>query len=63
VALDCSAVNYVSSAGLHCLLEASRSARETSRHFRVCAPSPRVRQVFDISRLNDVLNVHPVLPC
>ena len=63
VAVDCSAVNYISSAGLNCLLEGARSAREASRHFRVCAPSPRVRQVIDISRLNEVLNVHPELPC
>lgn len=63
VAIDCSAVDYISSAGLGSLLEGMRAAHAAARHFQVCAPSLRVRQVLDISQLNDVLHVHPVLPC
>jgi anti-anti-sigma factor len=63
VAVDCSAVDYISSAGLNSLLEGARAARNAARTFQVCAPSLRVRQVLDLSNLNSVLNVHPVLPC
>jgi anti-anti-sigma factor len=63
VAVDCSAVDYISSAGLNSLLEGARAARTASRTFQVCAPSVRVRQVLDLSNLNGVLNVHPMIPC
>jgi anti-anti-sigma factor len=63
VAVDCSAVDYISSAGLNSLLEGARAARGAAHAFRVCAPSTRVRQVLEISRLNELLNVHPTLPC
>ncbi len=63
VAVDCSAVDYMSSAGLRSLLEGARAAQGVRHTFVVCSPSARVQQVFDISRMHQVLPIQPVLPC
>lgn len=63
VAVDCSAVDYVSSAGLAALLNGARAARAAHTTFTVCVPSPRMQQVLDVSRLNTLLNVQAELPC
>jgi anti-sigma B factor antagonist len=63
VAVDCSTVEYMSSAGLRSLLEGARAAQGARHTFVVCSPSARVRQVFDISRMHQVLPIQPVLPC
>lgn len=63
VAVDCAAVDYISSAGLGALLQGARAARAAERQFSVYRPSPRVRQVLEVSRLQDVLNTQDVLPC
>lgn len=63
VAVDCSAVDYISSAGLAALLNGARAARSANKTFIVCGPSPRMQQVLDVSRLNTLLNVQAVLPC
>jgi anti-anti-sigma factor len=63
VAVDCSAVEYISSAGIASLLEGARAARAAQRQLRVCSPSSRVKQVFEISGLHNLLDVHERLPC
>lgn len=63
VAVDCSAIEYISSAGLRSLLEGARAAQASSRTFIVCSPSPRVKQVFDISRMHLVLPIQEAMPC
>ena len=63
VAVDCSELEFISSAGITSLLDGARAARGAHHQLIVCAPSPRVRQVFEISRLRDLLNVHEGLPC
>jgi anti-sigma B factor antagonist len=63
VAVDCSAVDYISSAGLRSLLEGARAAQKAGHTLLVCSPSARVKQVFDISRMHQVLPIKAVLPC
>ena len=63
VAVDCAAIDYISSAGLRSLLEGARAAQAAKRTFVLCAPSARARQVFDISRLQQVLTIREDLPC
>lgn len=63
VAVDCSDVEFISSAGLHSFWEGARAARSAEREFRLCAPSPRVKQILEVSRMRDLLNVHEGLPC
>jgi len=63
IAVDCSAIEYISSAGLRSLLEGARAAQASKRTFVVCSPSARVKQVFDISRMHLVLPIQEALPC
>jgi anti-anti-sigma factor len=63
VAVDCSAIEYISSAGLRSLLEGARAAQIAGQAFVVCAPSHRARQVFDISRMHLVMKIQEALPC
>lgn len=62
VAVDCSDVEYISSAGIASLLDGARAARGSQHQLMICAPNARVKQVFEISRLRDLLNVHDGLP-
>lgn len=63
VAVDCSAIDYISSAGLRALLEGARAAQMAGHTFIVCAPSRRAKQVFDISRMHLVMTIREELPC
>lgn len=63
VAVDCSGVEYISSAGLTSLLEGVRAARGAHHQLRVCAPSPRVKQLLELSRVRDLFDVQEGLPC
>jgi len=63
VAVDCSGIEYISSAGLASLLEGSRSARGAHRQFKVCSPGPRVKQVLEISGLRNLMDIQEELPC
>jgi anti-sigma B factor antagonist len=63
VAVDCSALEYISSMGIAALMEGARAARTAHSEFRICAPNQRVKQVFEITGLRNQLDVHEVLPC
>ncbi len=63
VAVDCTRADYISSSGLRALLEGARAAHDANREFPVCAPAARVRQIFELNRLNDILHVQEALPC
>jgi anti-sigma B factor antagonist len=63
VAVDCSGIDYISSAGLRSLLEGARAAQQQGKKFLVCSPSVRAKQVFDISRMHLVLPMQDGLPC
>jgi len=63
VAVDCSGVDFISSAGLASLLEGSRSARGAHHQFIVCAPSQRVKQVLGVSGLHNLVEIREELPC
>jgi anti-sigma B factor antagonist len=63
VAVDCSAIDYISSAGLRSLLEGARAAQIAGQTFIVCSPSHRAKQVFDISRMHLVMKIQEALPC
>ena len=63
VAVDFSAVDYISSAGLRAVLQAARAAQSRKAEFTVCALSPPVKRVFDMSGLHHVLRIEGALPC
>ena len=56
--VDCTALEYVSSAGLRVLLQAARSAQRAGISFALCALRPAVREVFELSGFNRLMGVH-----
>lgn len=63
VAVDLSGVDYISSCGLRALLHSAREAQGLKVRFAVCSPSVPVKKVFDISGLQQILEIHGELPC
>jgi anti-sigma B factor antagonist len=59
VIIDCSALDYVSSAGLRTFLLSARTAQRGGIAFALCALKPAVREVFDLSGFSRVMAVHP----
>jgi len=63
VAVDFSGLAYISSCGLRALLHAARQAQGLKVRFAVCSPSAPVKKVFDISGLEQILEIHGDIPC
>ena len=55
--LDMSGLEYVSSAGLRCLMIAAKHAASRANRIVVAAPQPVVAEILQISRFNLVLPV------
>jgi anti-anti-sigma factor len=62
VAVDCSAIDYISSAGVGALVEGAAAARRAGRRFTLFAPSPRVQQVLKICKLDTIFTIESALP-
>jgi serine/threonine-protein kinase RsbW len=56
--IDCSALDYVSSAGLRVFLLAARAAKRAGIPFALCALKPPVREVFELSGFSRIISVH-----
>ena len=63
VAADFSPLDYISSAGLRAVIQAARAAQTKGVEFAVCALSPNVKKVFDMSGLHHILQIQGELPC
>jgi anti-anti-sigma factor len=59
--IDCAGLEYVSSAGLRVFLVAARSAKAQGIGFAACALEPVVREVFDISGFNRIIDIRPTV--
>src|SRR5258707_3662752 len=59
--LDLSGLEYVSSAGLRCLMLAAKEAGARKGRVMVAAMQPVVAEIFHISRFNMVFEVFPTL--
>ncbi len=59
VIIECTGLDYVSSAGLRVLLQAARSAQRARISFALCALKPSVREVFELSGFSRLMAVHP----
>jgi anti-sigma B factor antagonist len=55
--IDCAGLEYVSSAGLRVFLVAARAAKAQGIGFAACALEPVVREVFDISGFNRIIDI------
>jgi stage II sporulation protein AA (anti-sigma F factor antagonist) len=56
--VDCTALEYVSSAGLRVFLIMARAAQRAGVAFALCDLQPAVREVFDLSGFSRMLTVH-----
>ena len=61
VVLDLSGLEYVSSAGLRCLMLASRQAKAQHGRIVAAALQPMVAEIFEISHFNLVFQVFPTV--
>ena len=59
VIIDCAGLEYVSSAGLRVFLLAARTSQRAGFRFALCSLQPAVREVFELSGFNRVIDVHP----
>lgn len=59
--IDLTGVEYISSVGLRVLMLASKQAKAQGCALAVCGLQPVVREIFEISRFNLVLQVFPSL--
>jgi anti-sigma B factor antagonist len=62
VAVDFAALDYISSAGLRAVITAARAAQVRQSGFVVCSPTTRVRKVFEVSGLQEIIQIVEVLP-
>jgi len=59
VIVDLSEVGYVSSAGLRVLLKAAKQARGSGGRFVLCGLRQPLREVFEISGFDKVMQIFP----
>ena len=59
--LDCSKLDYISSAGLGALMQASKQSRGGGTKLAVAALRPVVLEIFQISRFDKLLPCHPTV--
>jgi len=62
VAVDCAAVDFISSAGIGALVEGAVAARNAGKRFSICRPSSRVAEMLKLCRLDTLLTIESALP-
>ncbi|MEI8393649.1 MAG: STAS domain-containing protein [Rhodospirillaceae bacterium] len=58
IVVDCSQLDYVSSAGLRVLLMAAKRAKTNRGKLALCGLKPHVRDVFDVSGFTGIFSIH-----
>jgi anti-sigma B factor antagonist len=61
VVLDFSAVDYINSTGIALIVSVLARARAERRKVVACGLSPHYREIFDITRLSDFIELFPDL--
>ncbi|MBI3785315.1 MAG: STAS domain-containing protein [Deltaproteobacteria bacterium] len=59
VLLDLMQLDYISSAGLRSLLTAAKRLQAGDGRFAVCSLSHNVREVFEVSGFDTIIEIHP----
>ncbi len=57
VLVDFSDVNYIDSSGIAALVEGLQYAQEHGKEFALLDPSPRVRSILELARLDKVFTI------
>ena len=58
VIVDLADLSYISSAGLRAVLLTAKSLSRRSAKFALCAPSKPIREVFEISGFDKIIDIH-----
>jgi anti-sigma B factor antagonist len=58
VLLDMSGVEYISSGGLRAVIMLSKALHSTNAALKLCGLNPFVKEVFAISHLDDIFDIH-----
>ncbi len=59
VLIDCSRLDYVSSAGLRVFLMGEKRCKQAERGFAICSLQDAVKEVFEISGFLSILSCYP----
>ena len=60
--LDFGGVNYIDSSGLATLIEYFQAVQSFKGRLALASLSPRVKNVFEIVRLEQIFSIHPDVP-
>ncbi|GLI91022.1 STAS domain-containing protein [Methylocystis echinoides] len=60
--VDLSSVTFIDSSGLGALLSGYKNATQRGGALILSGPQPRVRAMFELTRLNRVFEIYPRLP-
>jgi len=60
--LDFAGVNYIDSSGLATLIEYFQAVQSFNGKLALASLSPRVKNVFEIVRLEQIFSLHPDIP-
>lgn len=59
VLLDLEGVEYISSGGIRSVIMLMRACERYGSRLRICGMNPFVRQVFELSNLTQIFDIHP----
>jgi anti-anti-sigma factor len=59
VVIDLHRVSFIDSSGLAAIIETNRRLRDDGSHLVLTRPSPLVRQLFEMTGLDEVLDLRP----
>ncbi|CAI8876401.1 STAS domain-containing protein [Methylococcus capsulatus] len=59
--MDLSSINYISSAGLRVFLLIAKKLKEAEGSVKLCALTPAVNDVFEISGFSRLFSIYPTL--
>jgi anti-sigma B factor antagonist len=61
IVLDCEGLDYISSAGLRVVLEATKKIKQSQGKIVLCSLKPYIQEVFEVSKFDAFLPLTPGL--
>jgi anti-sigma B factor antagonist len=61
IVLDCEGLDYISSAGLRVVLEATKKSKQSQGKIVLCSLQPYIQEVFEVSKFDAFLPLTPSL--
>ncbi len=59
IIFDLSEVKFMGSSGLGQIMRAYRELRDSSGYVRIVNPQPLIEDLFDLTKLNKIITIHP----